>query len=112
MIAQEMEPKKYNCLVVDDEPIARKIIINYIAEMPLLKLAGESINALGAIDHLRTHHDVDIIFLDINMPNLYGLQFLQNLNPTKDTYLNDLYITQKIKIVASFTFNPFLASSP
>ena len=35
-----MEPEKYNCLVVDDEPIARKIIINYIEQMPLLTIGG------------------------------------------------------------------------
>jgi CheY-like chemotaxis protein len=72
-----MDPKKYNCLVVDDEPIARKIIVNYIKQMPLLQLSGECINALSAIDHLRTHANVDIIFLDINMPNLSGLQLLK-----------------------------------
>jgi CheY-like chemotaxis protein len=42
-----MEVEKYNCLVVDDEPIARKIIVNYIEQMPLLQLAAERINALG-----------------------------------------------------------------
>ncbi len=72
-----MESGKYNCLVVDDEPIARKIIINYIEQMPILALAAESINALNAIDYLRTHHNINIIFLDINMPNLSGLQLLK-----------------------------------
>ncbi len=85
-----MDTKKYNCLVVDDEPIARRIIINYIAEMPLLRLAGESINALSAIDHLRTH-DVDIIFLDINMPNLSGLQLLKILQPQQPVIFTTAY---------------------
>ena len=40
-----MELEKYNCLVVDDEPIARKILVNYINQMPLLHLAAERINA-------------------------------------------------------------------
>ena len=57
-----MEPEKYNCLVVDDEPIARKIIVNYIEQMPLLTVAAECINALSTIDYLRTHPDIDIIF--------------------------------------------------
>jgi DNA-binding LytR/AlgR family response regulator len=86
-----MESKKYNCLVVDDEPIARKIIINYIAEMPLLRLAGESINALSAIEHLRTRNDVDIIFLDVNMPNLSGLQLLKILQPQQPVVLTTAY---------------------
>src|SRR5687768_11002553 len=76
-----MGVEKYNCLVVDDEPIARKIVCNYIEQMPLLELAAECINAFTAIDHLRTHSDVDIIFLDINMPNLSGLQLLKIAQP-------------------------------
>ena len=76
-----MDAVKYNCLVVDDEPIARKIIINYIRELPLLHLAEESINALNAIDYLRTNNNIDIIFLDINMPNLSGLQLLKIIQP-------------------------------
>src|SRR5688500_17379813 len=76
-----MGVEKYNCLVVDDEPIARKIVCNYIEQIPLLQLAAECINAFTAIDHLRTHSDVDIIFLDINMPNLSGLQLLKIAQP-------------------------------
>ena len=60
-----MEPEKYNCLVVDDEPIARKIIVNYIEQMPSLQLAGECINALATIDYLRSNNNINIIFLDI-----------------------------------------------
>ncbi|MES2774094.1 MAG: LytTR family DNA-binding domain-containing protein [Bacteroidota bacterium] len=86
-----MDPEKYNCLVVDDEPIARKIIVNYITQTPLLQLAGECINALSAIDHLRTHTDVDIIFLDINMPNLSGLQLLKILQPRQPVIFTTAY---------------------
>lgn len=86
-----MDPEKYNCLVVDDEPIARKIIVNYIEQMPLLQLAGECINALSAIDHLRTHTNVDIIFLDINMPNLSGLQLLKILQPQQPVIFTTAY---------------------
>ena len=74
-----MELQRYNCLVVDDEPIARKILVNYIGQMPLLQLAAERINALSAIDCIRTNSGIDIIFLDINMPNLSGLQLLKIL---------------------------------
>jgi DNA-binding LytR/AlgR family response regulator len=72
-----MDAVIYKCLVVDDEPIARKVIINYINKMPFLQLAGESINAFSAIDFLRTHNDIQIIFLDVNMPNLSGLELLK-----------------------------------
>ncbi|HEV7781307.1 MAG TPA: LytTR family DNA-binding domain-containing protein [Chitinophagaceae bacterium] len=86
-----MDVVKYNCLVVDDEPIARKIIINYIKKMPLLQLAEESINALSAIDYLRTHTNIQIIFLDINMPNLSGLQLLKIMQPQQPVIFTTAY---------------------
>jgi DNA-binding LytR/AlgR family response regulator len=86
-----MEPEKYNCLVVDDEPIARKIIVNYIEQMPFLQLAGESINALNAIDQLRTKNNISIIFLDINMPNLSGLQLLKIIQPHQPVIFTTAY---------------------
>ena len=86
-----MEPQKYNCLVVDDEPIARQIIINYIDKMPFLQLAAERINALSTIDYLRTHDNVHIIFLDINMPNLSGLQLLKILQPQQPIIFTTAY---------------------
>ncbi|MGB8192959.1 MAG: LytTR family DNA-binding domain-containing protein [Chitinophagaceae bacterium] len=92
-----MELKKYNCLVVDDEPIARKIIVNYIAQMPLLVLAGEQINALSTIDYLRTHSNIDIIFLDINMPNLSGLQLLKILQPQQPIILTTAYAEHAVE---------------
>jgi DNA-binding LytR/AlgR family response regulator len=72
-----MEPGIYNCMVVDDEPIARKIILGYIQQLPFLALEKECINALSAIEYLRTSHTIDILFLDINMPHLTGLQLLK-----------------------------------
>ncbi|MEO6253257.1 MAG: LytTR family DNA-binding domain-containing protein [Ferruginibacter sp.] len=86
-----MERDKYNCLVVDDEPIARKIIINYIDQMPILQLAAERINALDAIEHLRTHPGIDIIFLDINMPNLSGFQLVKIVQPLQPVIFTTAY---------------------
>ena len=86
-----MEAEKYSCLVVDDEPIARRIIVNYIEQMPLLTLAAECINALSTIDYLRTNPDVDIIFLDINMPNLSGLQLLKIVQPQQPVIFTTAY---------------------
>jgi DNA-binding LytR/AlgR family response regulator len=92
-----MEPEKYNCLVVDDEPIARKIIVNYIEQMPMLQLAAEQINALSAIDYLSTHKDVHIIFLDINMPNLSGLQFLKIIQPQQPVIFTTAYAEHAVE---------------
>jgi DNA-binding LytR/AlgR family response regulator len=86
-----MEFEKYNCLVVDDEPIARKIIINYIEQMPLLKFEAEQINALNTIDYLRAANNINIIFLDINMPNLSGLQLLKIVQPQQPVIFTTAY---------------------
>ena len=86
-----MEIEKYNCLVVDDEPIARKIIANYIEQIPFLLLARESINALDTIDYLRNNNNIDIIFLDINMPNLSGLQLLKIIQPQQPVIFTTAY---------------------
>lgn len=86
-----MEPVTFRCLIVDDEPIARRIIINYIEQMPSLSLAAECINALSAIDYLRNNKDVHIIFLDINMPNLSGLQLLKIIQPQQPVIFTTAY---------------------
>ncbi len=106
-----MDVIKYNCLVVDDEPIARKIIINYIRELPMLQLAEESINALNAIDYLRTNNNIDIIFLDINMPNLSGLQLLKIIQPQQPVIFTTAYSEYAVESydlnAADYLLKPF-----
>lgn len=71
------------CLIVDDEPLARKIIRRYIEQVPTLELAGECANAIQAFTFLQ-QHNVDLMFLDIRMPQLNGNDFLKTLkNPPK-----------------------------
>lgn len=86
-----MEPEKYNCLVVDDEPIARRIIVNYIQQLPMLSVVAEQINAFDTIAYLRTNNNTDIIFLDINMPNLSGLQLLKIVQPLQPVIFTTAY---------------------
>ena len=93
----ELNLEKFNCLVVDDEPIARKIIKNYIEQMPLLQLQAECINALSAIDHLRSHVNTHIVFLDINMPNLSGLQLLKILQPKQPIIFTTAYAEHAVE---------------
>jgi DNA-binding LytR/AlgR family response regulator len=64
------------CLVVDDEPPAREILKRYIHEMPGLALAGECSNAMQALNFLQ-QQPVDLVFLDINMPQLKGTDLLK-----------------------------------
>lgn len=66
------------CLVVDDEPLAREAIKVYIEKMPDLELVDECENALQAMASLR-QKQVDLIFLDIEMPEIDGISFLQML---------------------------------
>jgi len=69
---------KVDCVIVDDEPIAREIIQTYCTHLPILNVAASCSNALEAKAVLQSQK-VDIIFLDINMPVLNGIAFLKTL---------------------------------
>ena len=71
-------PMKIKCLIVDDEPIARKIVEQYCAYLPELELIGSCADALQAKQML-SEKSVDVLFLDINMPVLDGLAFAKTL---------------------------------
>jgi DNA-binding LytR/AlgR family response regulator len=74
---------KYKCLLVDDEPLALNVLETYINVIPTLELVGKCANAFEALKFLQQSH-VDILFLDINMPQLKGTDFLRSLrNPPK-----------------------------
>ncbi len=77
------ETTPIRCLIVDDEPPAREIIRRYIEQVPTLQLAGECGNAIQAFTFLQ-QYPVDLLFLDIRMPQLNGNDFLKALkNPPK-----------------------------
>ncbi|MGN6394733.1 MAG: LytR/AlgR family response regulator transcription factor [Mucilaginibacter sp.] len=67
-----------NCLIVDDEPIARGILRTYITQVPYLILVGECSDAFEAMQ-LINRQPVDLVILDINMPRLSGLDMLRTL---------------------------------
>ncbi len=72
---------KLNCLIIDDEPSGRKVIREYIAETAFLDLKGEAENPVRAMS-LMEKYSIDLIFLDIQMPKINGLDFLKTLkNP-------------------------------
>jgi DNA-binding LytR/AlgR family response regulator len=66
-----------NCVIVDDEPIARKLLQEYIEETGFLELAGVAENPVKAISVINSVK-TDLIFLDINMPKMTGMEFLKS----------------------------------
>lgn len=78
-----MHHKKIICIAVDDEPPALDVLKNYIASVPNLYLTGTCTNALDALTMMQDHV-VDLLFLDIQMPKLYGTDLIRTLkNPPK-----------------------------
>ncbi|WP_298343038.1 LytTR family DNA-binding domain-containing protein [uncultured Algibacter sp.] len=72
-----------NCIIIDDEATARAIISQLCSNIPSLNILEEFPNALQAIKYLN-QHEVDLIFLDIHMPDFTGFDFIQTLkNPPK-----------------------------
>ena len=67
------------CLAIDDEPLALKQIADYIKKTPFLELAGKCESALQAIEIIE-NTIVDLMYVDINMPDLNGLDFVKSLN--------------------------------
>lgn len=66
------------CLIVDDEPLARNLLKEYVSKLHYLDLKGMCSNALEAMEFLR-QQPVDLLFLDIQMPDLTGISFLKAL---------------------------------
>ena len=66
------------CITIDDEPLALKQMVSYINQTPFLELVGQFDNALQTLLFLQ-ENKVDLMFLDINMPEISGMDFLKSL---------------------------------
>jgi two-component system, LytTR family, response regulator len=66
------------CIAIDDEPLALEVIKKYAAETPSIKLMDVFTDAIQALSYLKSHK-VDLIFLDIQMPDITGIQFFQSM---------------------------------
>src|SRR5579863_1888490 len=72
---------KLTCIIIEDEPLAVKVLADYISQIPFLGLTATFKDAILATDYLR-HNNTDLIFLDIHLPRLKGMAFLKTLaNP-------------------------------
>lgn len=67
-----------NCLIVDDEPLSQEVLVDFINDCPELSLSGVCKNALEAGEILAAEN-IDVLFLDINMPKLSGIDFIKSL---------------------------------
>src|SRR5678815_6029084 len=66
------------CIIVEDEPLATKVLVDYVSQVPFLDLQGSFKDAILATEYLH-NHSVDLIFLDIHLPRLKGMAFLKTL---------------------------------
>ena len=82
------ETKK--CIIVDDEPAAHYVLANYIKQNPQLELVFQGYNGIEAMDYLR-ENKVDLMFLDINMPEISGMELLKIIPTHPKTILTTAY---------------------
>ena len=81
---------KINCLIVEDEPLARNLMTAYIEKIPYLNLLQACSNPLEAIDFLRENH-IDLLFLDVQMPEITGITLLKILQKKPLVILTTAY---------------------
>lgn len=110
---------KINCIVIDDEPLALELIGSHIQKVPYLQLRGSFHRAIDAVKLLH-EEKIDLIYLDINMPDISGIEFLKGLqNPPKVIFITayDQYAVQGFEVNAvdyllkPVSFNRFLLAS-
>lgn len=70
--------KKYKCIIVDDEELARELIVTHLNQLPDFEIVAECASAIEASSILK-NEEIDLMFLDIEMPVLKGIDFLKNL---------------------------------
>ncbi len=85
-----------NCIIVDDEPLAREEMKNLIEEISSIQIVGTFSNAISALECIKTN-PVDLLFLDIEMPTVNGLDFAQSLPNDKLVILTTAYAQYALK---------------
>jgi DNA-binding LytR/AlgR family response regulator len=104
------------CLIVDDEPVARKVLKEYIEDIPFIVVVGEADNPVKA-QSILDQQTVDLMFLDINMPKLSGIEFLRSNKNLPLTIMTTAYAEHALDgftldvidyLVKPFSFERFL----
>ncbi|MCF8362753.1 MAG: LytTR family DNA-binding domain-containing protein [Prolixibacteraceae bacterium] len=79
---------KTRCIIVDDEPLARELISGYLNKIDAIELVAQCMNAMEAFQVLK-EKSIDLIFLDVNMPQISGVDFIRSLsNPPKVIFIS------------------------
>lgn len=82
--------KKISCIIIEDEPIATGILLDYIAQIPFLQVLGNyrsAVEALPALNEMK----IDLLFLDIHLPVIKGLEFLRSITKPRHTIITTAY---------------------
>lgn len=82
--------KKIKCIIVDDEPLAVSLLEKYVEKIPFFELVFSTENPILALEYIQTH-DADLIFLDIQMPELTGINFMKIVGEKKRYILTTAY---------------------
>lgn len=90
LLSKQTTPSRIKCLIVDDESIAIKGIVNYIDKLDFLEATAYCASALEAAEILKKS-EIELMFLDINLPHLSGLEFLETLDKPPLTIITTAY---------------------
>ena len=80
-----------NCLIIDDEPSSQTVLINFIEKIDFLELKGVCRNTFEALEFLKQNNNIDLLFLDVNMPKVTGLTFYKSLHNPPDVIFTTAY---------------------
>ncbi len=101
---------RLTCIIVEDEPLAVKVLTNYISQVPFLELKGAFKNAIDATSFLRVN-TVELMFLDIHLPGLRGMAFLKSLIQPPAVIITTAYHQYAVEgfdlNVADYLLKPF-----
>jgi two-component system, LytTR family, response regulator len=108
--------EKYSCIIIEDEPLALERTKDFVNKIPFLNLAAFFDNALNGLAYLNSN-EVDLLFLDINMDELSGIELLENSKINSQVIITTAYQQYALKgyelrvtdyLLKPFTFNRFL----
>lgn len=98
------------CLIIDDEPLARQLVQSYAEKLPFLEVVSVCKSPLEALNYLQ-HNKIDLLFLDIQMPELSGIDFLESLTHSPAVILTTAYSDYALKgyelDVVDYLLKPF-----